>query len=46
MAPIRYCEELKGEKPELSKKITFDIHNLNFDKGETLYVQLVGKYRL
>jgi hypothetical protein len=26
MALIRYCEELKGDKPELSKKTTFQLH--------------------
>jgi hypothetical protein len=28
MALIRYCEELKGDKPELSKKITLDITSI------------------
>jgi hypothetical protein len=43
MALIRYCKELKGDKPELSKKSMLDIsvslnrHNLNFDMGKLLY---------
>jgi hypothetical protein len=50
MALIRYYEDLKGDKPELSKKTTLDIsimldrHNLNFDMGKLLH-NLVGKYR-
>jgi hypothetical protein len=43
-ALIRYCEELKDDKPELSKKaicehfnyVRIDRHNLNFDMGETV----------
>jgi hypothetical protein len=42
MALIRYHQELKGDKPELSKKTTLDVsitlnrHNLNFDMGKLL----------
>jgi hypothetical protein len=49
MALIRYCEDLEGDKSELSKKTTLDIsimldrHNLNFDMGKLLY-NLVDKY--
>jgi hypothetical protein len=49
MVLIRYCEDLKGDKPELSKTTTLDIsimlerHNLNFDMGKLLY-SLFGKY--
>jgi hypothetical protein len=34
VALIRYCEELKGDKPELSKNLNFD--NLVFYKVFTL----------
>jgi hypothetical protein len=48
VALIRYCEELKGYKPELSKKtmldisITLDRHNLNFDMGKLLCIWSVS----
>ncbi|CAH1383083.1 unnamed protein product [Tenebrio molitor] len=50
MTLIRYCEELKGDKPELSKKttlnisVTLDRHNLNFDMGKLLYRWSVSRY--
>jgi hypothetical protein len=30
MALIRYCEELKSDKPELNKKTTFDSSEFNY----------------
>jgi hypothetical protein len=52
MTLIRYCEELKGDKPELSKKTTSDIpitidrHNFNFDMGKLLYSWSVSTSRV